>query len=116
MTASLIQMVNTVTVVEHAANLSDHLPVECELRLHVMYGLSGNRQVKNKLVAMRWDKTNLCDYYSATDSELRKIAVPVDCFDCFNCTNDACMDLLTHQQCIDKYLSLIHISEPTRPY
>ena len=103
MTASLIQMVNTVTVVEHAANLSDHLPVECELRLHVMYGLSGNRQVKNKLVVTRWDKTNLCDYYTATDSELRKIAVPVDCFDCFNCTNDACMDLLTHQQCIDKY-------------
>ena len=48
-------------------------------------------------------KTNLCDYYTATDRELRKVAVPVDCFDCFKCTNDVSMDLSTHQQCIDKY-------------
>ena len=34
---------------------------------------------------------------------VRKIAVPVDCFDCFKCTNDVCMDLSRHQQCIDKY-------------
>jgi hypothetical protein len=37
----LIKLVERLTIVEAAANLSDYLPVECELRLNSVYGYPG---------------------------------------------------------------------------
>jgi len=91
MTDELINVVQRLNILDVACNLSDHLPVECELQVSCTAPCAVKRQRNCKVTALRWDKSNVYDYYCASRSELSNVAVPVDCFSCYDelCTCSA---------------------------
>ena len=99
MSEELIHAVQKLSILEESSNLSDHLPVECELQVLCSTRCPIKRQRNCKIAAVRWDKSNVSDYYCASRSELSKVAVPVHCFSCSDevCT---CND---HHEALNRY-------------
>ena len=88
-------------IINDPCNLSDHLPVVGKLKVdtHVPAQLHTTVSRRNKqLFKTRWDKCNLNDYYCCTDTALRNVEVPVDCFVCPS--GCECVD---HRISIDNY-------------
>jgi len=88
-------------IIDDPCNLSDHLPVVGKLMIdtHVSAQLHAASSKGNKqLFKTRWDKCNLNDYYCCTDTMLRNVNVPVECFVCPN----GC-ECVNHRMSIDNY-------------
>ena len=101
MTDELRNLVQRVNILDLPGNLSDHLPVECELKVSCTRTTSytDKRQRNCKITALRWDKSNVYDYYCASRSELSTIAVPSDCFSC----SDEMCKCSAHLEALNKY-------------
>jgi len=99
MSDKLINVVQKISILNVSCNLSDRLPVECELQILCSICYPIKRQRNFKINVLRWDKSNVFDYYCASRSELSNIAVPVDCFSCSNglCTYTA------HREAVNAY-------------
>jgi len=80
MSDELIDVVQCLNILDVSCNLSDHSAVKCELQIMCPTRYPVKRQRNCKITALRWDKSNVYDYYCASCSERSSISVPVDCF------------------------------------
>jgi len=80
----LAHNVSEYTVCEGFANLSDHLPVLCNLTVSVCISESNCPRVRRNQGSRRWDKGDLLSYYRVSYERLSKIYIP------FSLLHDKC--------------------------
>lgn len=87
----LLHRVNSFTILDDGANLSDHLPIVISLSLPPNLRCSNSSSVINMVHEFRWDKGDLTGYYFKTGSMLGNITHNWPCLtEDSNCTADNC--------------------------
>lgn len=105
MSDTLLNNLADLRIIDDPCNLFDHRPLVGKLKVDTHEPLQqcvarskGNKQ----MFKTRWDKCNLNGYYRCTDTMLRNVNVPTECFVCSS--GCECVD---HHISIDNYYNSI---------
>ena len=111
---NLYASISEVEVINHSVNFSDHKPVSCRFNIvDNIFKLDrpiSHRKTLNRQYKVRWDKTDLADYYAVSLKHLDHIDVDNYNFNCSpGCNNNY------HRTLLDKwYQDIVYALQQTK--